>query len=216
MPIIISAKSRQKSCSVSRAGIGIPQTIVQQMGWAQGKDKVEIGFIPDAKCVLISKPSKSPDAFLVAYANTRSRTGARIACQSFCRNYLSALTVLPNRRLTPVLFSDEKYRVALILEELPWQTEEFSKKGVGNVSNDVLGVYQLLGRQNAILRIGEGKVRERVNAHLLDHVRFLSVVKNFRYFQIILKEDAELLERILIAKYEAETGVLPPLNDIRS
>jgi hypothetical protein len=216
MPIIISAISRQKACSVSRAGIGAPQSVAEQAGWKQGQDKVEIGYIPDVKCVLVSKSSKSDDGFLVGYANTRSKTGARIACQSFCREYLQAVTILPKRHLMPVIFSDDKWRVPLFLEELPWLTEEFSKKGCEGIKNDAVGVYELLGRQNAILRVGEGKLRERLDAHLRDRLRFLPTTKAFRYFSVASKEDAELLERILIAQHEAKMGVLPPLNEIRS
>ena len=172
--------------------------------------------MPDVKCILVSKSSESTDGFLVAYANTRSKTGARIACQSFTRGYLQAVVVLPKRNLTPIFFPDEKWRFALILEELPWQTEEFTKKGAESVNSDVLGVYQLLGRHSTILRIGEGKIKERVNSHLADHVRFMPVVKAFRYTPMTMKEDAELLEKILIAQYEAEMGAIPPLNEIRS
>jgi hypothetical protein len=215
MPVVISAKSMRKACSVSRAGVGAPQSIVEQAGWKQGQDKVEIGFISDATCVLISKPSQSDDAFLVSFANKRTQTGARIACEAFARNYLQALTVLP-KRIAPIVFSDGNWRVALFLEDLLWQTDEFAKKGVENVSGDAIGVYQLLGRGGAVLRVGEGKIRERMNAHLGDHLRLMPSVKMFRYITVKMKEDAELLEKILIAKYEADAGVLPALNEIRS
>ena len=201
---------------MSRAGIGLPQPVVQQTGWRQGRDKVEIGYIPDAKVILIGKPSESEDSFLVAYANTRSKTGARIACQSFCRSYLQAVVVLPKRNLIPVIFDDEKWCTALFLEDLPWETEEFTKKGVEAVNNKTVGVYELLGRRTTVLRVGEGKIRERINAHLGDHVRFMPSVKSFRYAPLTMKEDAQLLERILIAQYEAYAGAIPPLNEIRS
>jgi len=194
----------------------VPQSVVEQAGWKQARDKVEIGYIPDVKCILISKASESPEGFLLTFANTRSKTGARIACQSFARGYLQAVTVLPKRNLRAIVFPDDRWKVALFLEELPWQTEEFSKKGVENVDKEALGVYHLLGRQSAILRVGQGKIKERINAHLNDQVRFMPTVKAFRYARIAVKEDAELLEKSLIAQYEAETGALPPLNDIRS
>ena len=216
MPILISAKARQKACSVARAGIGVPQGVIEQAGWHQGKDKVEIGYIPDVKCILISKPLDSEDAFLITYANTRSKTGGRISCGAFCRGYLQAVVVLPKRNLIPTIFGDDKWRVAILLEDLPWQTEEFTKKGVENVTNNILGIYQLLGRQSTILRVGEGKIKERLNAHLADHLRFTPSVKAFRYARLTAKEDAELLERILIAEYEGETGAIPPLNEIRA
>lgn len=216
MPILISAKSRQKACTVSRAAIGAPQSVVEQAGWHQGEDKVDVGYIPDVKIILISKPSDSEEAFRVTYANTRSKTGGRIACQSFCRGYLQAVVVLPKRNLIPIFFSDDKWRIALSLEDLPWQTEEFTKKGAETVNNEILGVYQLLGRQSTVLRVGEGKIKERVNAHLTDHIRFMPSVKAFRYVPLTMKEDAELLEKILIAQYEGETGAILPLNEIRS
>ena len=84
------------------------------------------------------------------------------------------------------------------------------------MTNKTLGVYQLLGRQSTVLRVGEGKIKERINAHLADHLRFMPSVKAFRYARLTVKEDAELLERILIAQYEGDTGAIPPLNEIRA
>lgn len=212
-PIKISAKSRQKTCSVSRAGIGIPQAIVEQVRWKQGEAKVEIAFIPDVKCILVSKPIKNEDAFVVSYANASRKTGARISCQAFVRNYLQAIVTLPKRVVPVIIKNDSRWCIALMLEEIEWEVEEFSKIGCEKVPRDGSGIYQLLGKGNAVLRVGEGRIKERINSHLQDHVRFLPAVKNFRFARINAKEDAELMEKILIFRYEAETGVIPPLNE---
>src|SRR5690349_4500835 len=120
MPIIISAQSRQKACSVTRSGIGMPQPIVARAKWRQSQDKVEIAFIAETKCILVSKSTQSPDGFLISYANPQTKTGARIACQSFARNYLQAIADLPKKNLLPIIFPHDKWRLALILDELPW------------------------------------------------------------------------------------------------
>lgn len=215
-PIVISAKAKQRCVSISRAGIGVPQSVVDQTGWKQGKDKVEVGFIPDALCVLLGKSSESVDAFLVSYANARSKTGARIACQAFARNYLQALVALPKRNITPIVFGHDKWCVALLLEDVKWEHQEFSKAGADAVPKGWLGIYRLLGKRSAVLRIGEGIIRERVSSHLHDHVRFMPEVKNFQYARIAQKEDAEIMEKVLIAQYEADTGAIPPLNEIHA
>ena len=214
-PIKVSARSKQKTCSVGRAGIGFPQAIVEKTGWLVG-DKIEVAFIPDVKCILLSNATESEDAFTLGYANARSKTGGRISCQAFVRNYLQALVALPRRNIVPVLLERSDWRVALLLEQINWQTGEFSKAGWENAPRDAIGVYELLGKGGAVLRIGEGRIRDRIKAHLDDPARFLPTVKMFRFVTLTDKTDTELLEKILIAQYEAETGVLPPFNDIRA
>ena len=128
MPIIISAKPQQKFCSISRAGIGIPQPIIEKIGWRQGHDRIEVGYIPNANCVLLSKPTQSLDSFFVAFSNKDFRTGAHISCQAFVRNYLRSAVSLPKKDITPILFPHDKWCMAFILGEFPQQFEDFSEE----------------------------------------------------------------------------------------
>ena len=215
-PIKISSASRQKTCSVTRAGIGIPQSIINRTGWQQGRDRVEVGFIAETVCILLSKPSQSLDSFLVSYANSRKSTGGRIACQAFIRYYLQTLIVLPQRNVTPIFIEHALWRIAFLLGDVQWSMAEFSQAGLGKVKRGTPGVYQLLGKNNVVLRIGEGKITERISTHLKDSVRFGQVVLSFGYIELSTKEDCEVMEKILLARYEAEQGGVPPLNEIRA
>ena len=144
MPIIISAKPQQKFCSISRSGIGIPQSIVEKIGWKQEQDRVEVGYIPNAKCILLSKPIQSLDSFFIGFSNKDFRTGARIRCEAFVRNCIHSVVSLPKRDIVPIILSHDKWCLAFILEDLPQQFEEFSEedrkllemiKGNQNVKN---------------------------------------------------------------------------------
>jgi len=105
-PIKIIARERQKGCSVSRSGIGLPEAVVKESGLKIG-EKIGIEFIPVVKCILLSKtngPSnaeENADAFKLTYANTRRKTGGKLHCTAFCRNYLQALVSLPKRNIPP-------------------------------------------------------------------------------------------------------------------
>lgn len=71
MPIIVKHRPNLEVCSVSRAGIGMVQSVVEQAKWNIG-DKIEVGFIGNAKCLLLRSVS-SEDGFKLAYANTRKK-----------------------------------------------------------------------------------------------------------------------------------------------
>ena len=214
-PIKKSSREHQKKASIGRSGIGFSQTFVEKIGWKRGQHKVEISFILNAKCILVSKPTQSNDAFLVSYGNKRKLSGAKINCLALVRNYLQALVTLPIKTI-PVIINHKHWQVALILDEINWITEEFSKSGNDNLTKNLQGVYQLLGKNKTILKIGEGLVKDRIRSYLSEPLRFSPQVKEFRYIYFEDKEDCELMEKILLAQFEAETGVLPHLNDIRA
>ncbi|MCG3138136.1 MAG: hypothetical protein HJJLKODD_01996 [Phycisphaerae bacterium] len=214
MPMIVKHRSNLEVCSVSRAGIGMVQAIVEKLRWKIG-DRVQVGFIGSAKCLLL-RPAPTDDGFRLAYANTRKKTGGRIFCNAFVRNYLATIIELPKRNILPILLSSSEWSVALLLEPMKWQSEEFSKNGANAVGKDAIGVYELLGNQDLVVRIGEGKIRDRIAAHLMDERFRPPAVKSFRHLALDDPADSPLMEKILLRQYEAEIGVLPRFQEIRS
>jgi hypothetical protein len=220
--IIVSSKAGHNSCSITRSGVVVSQSIVEKLSWTpnNSENRVEIGFLTECNWLLVGKPSDNPEGFLLSLSKVRikegRKVGATISCIAFVKNYLQAIIPIPKKGIIPIMFKDKRWSFAIPIENFSWQEEEFSKAGVNKISSKLIGVYQLLGNEDSVLRVGEGKISDRLNAHLSDPMRFLPRVKKIRYFQTSTKEDAELAEKILIAKYENETGVLPPLNEVRA
>ena len=130
--------------------------------------------------------------------------------------YLETLVELPKKNLLPVYLTGSDWRVAVLLEPLEWCIEDFTKAGANNIPKDSIGVYGLLGKGDALLRIGEGKIEDRINTHLKDSRFSPPTVKRFRYFCLDEQDDGKILEKVLIEEYENETGVLPRFQEIRA
>lgn len=212
-PLIIK-HGPQMECSVSRAGIGMVQAVVEKAGWSIG-DQIEVGFIEKATCMLL-RSLREGEGFKLAYANQRKKTGGRVFCVAFIRNYLNTIVRLPIKGITPVFPKGSEWDIALLLKALDWTKAEFSKNGSTSIPKDATGVYELVGNNDAVLRIGEGKIRDRINAHLKDKRFTPPTAKNFRFLPLDDPTDGQILERILIEQYETETGVLPRFQEIRA
>jgi hypothetical protein len=87
---------------------------------------------------------------------------------------------------------------------------------VSKISRGAVGAYELLGTGDAVLRVGEGKIKDRMNAHLNDRRFAPPTVKAFRYLDLENAADGKILEKIRIEQYFAQTGVLPRFQEIRS
>lgn len=118
MPITIKVNEHRRTCTVSKSGVGFPQQVVEKTKWLIG-DKIEVGFIPETRCLLFSGASKSKvDVFTLSYANKAKKTGGKIFCIAFIKNYLQAVIVLPKRKIIPIFLNDKMWRVALLLDSL--------------------------------------------------------------------------------------------------
>lgn len=213
-PIIVKPQTAAQVCSVSRTGVGMYQAVVDKTGWKIG-DKIQLAFIESVRCILL-RSLKDNEGFRFAYSDPRKKTGGRITCKSFVNNYLQTLVELPIRNITPVFLQNSDWKMALVLEPIQWQREEFSKAGANTVPKSAIGIYELLGNGDAVLRVGEGKIKERFNTHLNDKRFSPPTVKAFRYVALGDSEDGKIMEKVRIEEYESETGVLPRFQDIRA
>jgi hypothetical protein len=190
------------------------QAVVDETGWKIG-DKIEIGFIEKARCILL-RSVKDGEGFRLAYSDARKKTGGRVNCKAFSRNYLQTLVELPLRNVVPVFPKNSDWTMVLVLEPISWQREEFSKAGANKIPKDTIGIYELLGSGDAVLRVGEGKIKERISAHLNDKRFSPPTVKAFRYLDLGDPDDGKILEKVRIEEYERTTGVLPRFQEIRA
>ncbi len=123
---------------------------------------------------------------------------------------------LPQMHIRPILIDHPVWKIALLLGETEWNILEYSQAGCSMVPREAIGVYELLEKTENVLRIGEGAIATRINAHLRDGFPSAEPIRQFRYLVLAEKEDCEIMEKILLARYELETGAMPPLNEIRS
>lgn len=87
---------------------------------------------------------------------------------------------------------------------------------VNKIPKNDVGIYELLGRGDAVLRIGEGKLYERLNTHLKDKRFAPPAVKGVRYVALNETVDGQLFEKIRITQFENMAGVLPRFQEIRA
>lgn len=116
MPIIVRNKSSLEVCSVTNSGIGLMTGVVQKLGWAID-DYIQVEFIEKVRCILLSK-SPTGEGFKLAYSNKSKKTGGRIYCGAFVRNYLQTIVEIPKKNIHPVYLSDSEWKVALVLEDV--------------------------------------------------------------------------------------------------
>jgi hypothetical protein len=190
------------------------QRVVARASWAIG-DQIEVGFIESARCLLLRR-AVNVVGYKLDYSNKRRKTGGRVYCDAFIRNTVAREVALPKKNLVPLFPKGGDWAMAVFLEPPAWKKEEFSKAGAEAVEKHAFGAYELLGNNDMELRIGEGNIRDRINAHLRDPRFAPPVVKEFRYLALSKRPaDSPLLEKIVIADYEHRFGSLPHFQEIR-
>lgn len=90
----------------------------------------------------------------------------------------------------------------------------YTKDDVRNVAN-VYGVYELADGAGNIVYIGEGKLRERLIAHLSIHSDPTPGVSYFRYATTGSKRKAKQRQNALLSEFRRKYGRLPMYNQKR-
>ena len=78
-PIIVKPQTAAQVCSVSRAGIGMFQAVVDETGWKIGS-KIQIAFIESVRCILLRSlkdKDNNNEGFKFVYSDHRHKTGGR-------------------------------------------------------------------------------------------------------------------------------------------
>ena len=104
-----------------------------------------------------------------------------------------------------------------MLTEPQWKVVDFTMAGCSLIGDPpaLIGTYELLGSDAIPLRVGEGIVQNRIREHLKDD-RMVRAVKRVRYFPLSEKRDAEVMEQVLLARFETRNEALPMFNSIRA
>lgn len=224
----ISAPRVGMSNQVSIASNGIftfPRRVIERVGWIHST-RISVDYLIDRKIddfplVLFLNVDKSADGkgfTLSPLGGNASLSGGKISCSLLTRMIIAPRVSLPITNIDPIYPVSNLADLILMLTEPKWKTIEFTMAGamlIGGSGEEVKGTYELLGTNGTILRVGEGNIQSRVREHLKDE-RILRHVRQVRYFPVTEKNDAEVMEQILLARYETHFGKLPILNSIRA
>ena len=215
-PIDLYPKGKTQVCGITEAGmISLPHPVLERLGWRAGIE-LTLSYIPHPLIVLLWRTPPDRPGFKLSYLSRsgNQRRGGKLTCRAFARQVLHARIVLPQPHLQPLYLHHPPYELALVLEEPPWQTAALTVTGQQTIANELTGVYEILGSDDSVLRIGQGLVADRLEAHLKDE-QLMRVGQTVRYV-ILDKRDAVIVEKVRLAHHETRYGKLPPFNAIRA
>lgn len=216
-PVRLYPVGKSRDCSISKSGtIRLPQPVMERLGWQAGDDIV-LDYIKEPVLVLLlQKAGEDQNGFRLSYIDHKRKAtaGGKVTASRLAKWVLNPRLVLPLMNLKPIYFKNGAFELALILQEIPWQTVTFDKAGSQQMPTDEIGTYRLIGSDRSVQRIGEGNLRQRMLEHLSDD----HLVRMTRFLQYITldKEDAVIVERILLSQHEAQHETLPPFNAIHA
>lgn len=215
-PVELLPMGKISNCGVNQDGtISLPQHVIEALGWRIG-DEIAASYIPSPVTLLLRVARDGRPGYKLSYLSRsgRVRRGGKLNCRAFTTHILRPRVPLPQRDIPPALLHSGDYELALLFEAVPWKTVECSMAGCQQLPADNIGIYQLLGGDQAVLKIGEGVLQNRLREHLRDE-RLVRQARTLQYL-VLPKEDSVVLEKVLLALYEAEHQALPPFNAIRA
>ncbi|MBZ0300999.1 MAG: hypothetical protein K8J31_14725 [Anaerolineae bacterium] len=215
-PIELFPMGKAAHCAISAEGtLSLPQSVMDALNWQVG-DEIAASYIPRPITLLLRAAPDGHPGYKLSYLSRspRGRRGGKLTCRAFTNHILRRRVPLPQRQVPPALLTHSAYELALLLEPVPWITVECSMTGCQAVPADLTGVYQLLDGDQVPLKIGEGLIQARLREHLLDEP-LVRLARMLQYYPLP-KDDSRILEKVLLALYEAERGSLPMFNAIRA
>lgn len=215
-PVDLFPIGRSVRCTFAADGtLSLPQPVLERLGWTAGM-RIAVRYLRQPLTLLLWAAPEERAAFTLSYLSRRgdSRRGGKLVCRGFANQIARARVQLPLRELAPAYLNGTPYQLALLLEEPAWALAPFSAAGVAALSPGDVGVYQLLGAADAVVRIGEGSVAERLRQHL----RVEELVRATRAVRWVEQEkaDAVVLERVLLALHRERCGALPRFNAVEA
>jgi hypothetical protein len=215
-PVDLYPKGKTQACSITAEGLlSLPQRVLERLGWAAGLE-LAIRYVPEPLVLLLwPSPSDRP-GFKLSYLSRSAGQprGGKLTCRAFTRQVLQTRILLPKMDLQPVYLHHPPYELALPLEEPAWQSAALTVSGLQAIPSEGIGVYEVLGVNDRVLRIGQGLLGDRLPTHLKDEPLAQSG-QQVRYV-LLDKPDAVIMEKVRLAQYEEMHGKLPPFNAIHA
>ncbi len=215
-PVKVYPVGRSHLCSVSTTGtIKCPQKVMARTGWTSG-ERVGVEYIERPLVLLFQRVCPDCDGFVLSPANRgkSGTSGGKLSCSRLANQVLRQRVALPLEGLPPLHLPNTPFQLALLLEPIAWEQVAFSHAGCDTLPPRSMGVYRVLSGSGRVLRIGEGQLLSRLREHLLNS----ALSRSARVFQWtgLPKDDAVLLERVLLSDHLREYGELPKFNKIHA
>jgi hypothetical protein len=216
-PIDVYPVGKATTCAIGETGtISFHQRTLDRLGWQAGNE-IALQYIASPLTLLLREADSECPGFKLSYwgRSGNQRFGGKITCVRLANTVLRSRVALPIRDIEPIVFTYlQRQHLALILVDPPWMETAFSMAGCQTLAAEQTGVYQLLSADNTVLRIGQGNLQLRLREHLKDD-QLVYNTRQVRYLSME-KDDAILMERILLAQHEAALGELPAFNPIHA
>lgn len=212
-PIKYPRSGFRTTCRINPDGrLTIPQIVMTELD-LQARQRFDLHY---TKSPVIMQLCPGSNGYILRHLNAGNNPhGGFFTLRGFTNDILKASVILPQHELVPINVSGWEGFV-FMLSEPDWKQEEFSLSSVRRINTEIVGVYEILDSKGNIIRIGQGGIRSRLNAHLKNEA-LAKKAKNFRYAMVEPVEDTEFVERVLLARYLQENeGELPEFNAIQA
>ncbi len=211
-------RGSSKHCWITPDGmINFPQPVIARLGW-QIKQPIRVDAIKTVLWLLFVVDEQSDEGHSLQALNRNGKggSGGKLSCRGITRSLLKSRVELPCYGLQPIYPSHNQTDLVLMLEEPNWIGFDFDMAGCQSIPAKTRGVYEIISH-NDVLKIGESNdVQSRIRDEHLKNDALVRGAKSARYMAVADKEEALLIEHVLLSDHEEKHGILPQFNRIKA
>jgi hypothetical protein len=201
--------------------ISVPVEAMEKLGW-QYEDEIASQVIAEPLCLLLWRATAGRSGYTLHPNGAKPKNGTgsgKLSMSYFIKHYLEgkvcSLETDAPIDVVPSYIDFSPYQVALMFKEPQWaEIIPFVPATINTIRPEDFGIYFLLSRQGTPLKIGKGRLIDRLKAHH-GEAQKRELVTHVRYF-VTHVELIRVLEKIYIARHVAEYGDLPLFNKINA
>jgi hypothetical protein len=201
--------------------ISVPADAMERLGW-QYEDEIASRVIAEPLSLLLWRATAGRSGYTLHPNGAKPKKGigsGKLSMSYFINHYLEGklykLETDAPIDVAPAYIDFSHYQVALMFKEPSWaEIIPFLPTNINAIRAEDFGIYFLLSRQGTPLKIGLGRLIERLKTHHSDNQK-RDLVTHVRYF-VAHVELLRVLEKIYIARHVAEYGDLPLFNKINA
>lgn len=201
--------------------ISVPVEAMERLGW-QYEDEIASRVIAEPLSLLLWRATAGRSGYTLHPNGAKPKNGigsGKLSMSYFIKHYLErkvyTLETDAPIDIVPIYIDFSPYQVALMFKEPNWaEIIRFVPTTFNNIRAEDYGIYFLLSRQGTTLKIGRGRLIDRLKAHHSEAQK-RELVSHVRYF-VAHVELLRILEKIYIARHIAEYGDLPLFNKINA
>jgi hypothetical protein len=212
MPEKFHANNRNFVSILKGGVVSLPSTVVKIANLKAGH-LYDVHMVRSRPFMLLFQEAEAGDYKLSAQG---TYGGAKFTLRRLYNLHLKGRISLPIHNLSPIIWEQGKYCFGLMVEQNFWTSIPFNADAVKLLGDHEYGVYDCVDAKGHSLRIGEGLLKKRMQAHLRE--QWLDIVE-FRHFLITddnsidKKADGLFYEKHFLREYKDKYGDFPKYND---